>query len=129
MAFKATETAASILVADIGLVGVFSSDEERRQGLHVDEMVSRLPEHKKVNPHKLARCLRLLTTEHWYVFETITVDDSMIDGLPSGGQSPLLERSLRLDGGCSAPQAARRGRCTTRLHSSPSWRQQHSQNT
>ena len=129
MALQSVDTAAYILTSDIGLIGVFRTEEERTKGLHVDEMASRLPEHKKVNPHKLARCLRLLSTEHWYVFETITVDDSMIDGLPLGGQSPLLERSLRLDGGCSAPQAARRGRCTTRLHSSPSWRQQHSQNT
>ena len=59
------EPAANILTVEIGLVGVFRTDDERMAGLHVNEMVARLPEGKKVNPGKLARCLRLLSTEHW----------------------------------------------------------------
>ena len=43
------------------------ADEERTKGLHVDELVARLPDGKKVEPQKLARCLRLLSAEHWYV--------------------------------------------------------------
>ena len=55
------------LTAHIGLIDVFKSDEERTKGLHVDELVARLPDGKKVEPQKLARCLRLLSAEHWYV--------------------------------------------------------------
>ena len=62
------DTAVYSLTAHIGLVDMFRSDEERTNGLHVDELVARLPEGKKVNPQKLARCLRLLSAEHWYVF-------------------------------------------------------------
>ena len=65
---RTMDTAAYILTADIGLVGVFLTDEERTSGLSVEEMVSRLPEGKKVDPHKLARCLRLLSVEHWSDF-------------------------------------------------------------
>lgn len=61
---KTHDSASNILVAEIGLVGVFRDNEERTKGLHVDEMVKRLPEEKKVNAWKLARCLRLLCAEH-----------------------------------------------------------------
>ena len=67
MSTKTVDTASYILTADIGLVDVFETDEERCRGLSVEEMVSRLPEGKKTNPQKLARCLRLLSTEHWSV--------------------------------------------------------------
>ena len=59
------DTSAYILTADIGLMNVFRTDEERTAGLSVSEMVARLPEGKKVNPQKLARCLRLLSVDHW----------------------------------------------------------------
>ena len=59
------DTSAYILTADIGLMDVFRTDEERTTGLSVSEMVARLPEGKKVNPQKLARCLRLLSVDHW----------------------------------------------------------------
>ena len=59
------DTSAYILTADIGLMDVFRTDEERTAGLSVSEMVTRLPEGKKVNPQKLARCLRLLSVDHW----------------------------------------------------------------
>ena len=59
------DTSAYILTADIELIGVFRTDGERKAGLHVSEMVARLPEDKKVNPQKLARCLRLLSVDHW----------------------------------------------------------------
>ena len=67
------DSAAHILTAEIGLVGVFRSDTERMTGLHVNEMVARLPEGKKVNPQKLARCLRLLSVEHWWALHYITL--------------------------------------------------------
>ena len=65
MSTQMLDTAAYILTADIDLLSVFRDDDERANGLHVDEMVTRLPENKKVNPRKLARCLRALTTDHW----------------------------------------------------------------
>ena len=65
MSYQVVEPVANILTAEIGLIGVFRTNEERAAGLHVNEMVARLPEGKKVNPGKLARCLRLLSTEHW----------------------------------------------------------------
>lgn len=67
MSSQVLDTAAYILTSDIGLLDVFHTEMERINGLHVDEMVARLPEGKKVNPHKLARCLRLLSVEHWCV--------------------------------------------------------------
>ena len=60
------DTAAYITTGHIGLVNVFETDEERTAGLSVDEIVVRLPADKKVNPQKLARCLRLLSVEHWW---------------------------------------------------------------
>ena len=60
------DTAAYITTGHIGLVDVFKTDEERTAGLSVDEIVARLPADKKVNPQKLARCLRLLSVEHWW---------------------------------------------------------------
>ena len=65
MALQSVDTAAYILTSDIGLIGVFRTEKERTNGLHVEEMISRLPEGKKVPAHKLARCLRLLGGEHW----------------------------------------------------------------
>ncbi|KAI0711128.1 S-adenosyl-L-methionine-dependent methyltransferase [Cerioporus squamosus] len=66
MSAKTVDTASNIMTADIGLVDVFKHDEEKTRALHVDKMVSRLPQGKKVNPQKLARCLRLLSAEHWW---------------------------------------------------------------
>ena len=66
MSTQSLDQAAYILTADIGLINVFRTDEEKTKGLHVEEMVARLPDDKKVDPQKLARCLRLLSTEHWY---------------------------------------------------------------
>ncbi|KAI0746937.1 S-adenosyl-L-methionine-dependent methyltransferase [Daedaleopsis nitida] len=62
----ALDTSAWILTAQINLLDVFRTDEERKSGLHVDEMVARLPEDKKVNPEKLGRSLRFLSTEHMW---------------------------------------------------------------
>lgn len=67
MSAGTADTASYMLSADIGLVGVFQTEEERYAGLSVQELVSRLPDGKKVNPQKLARCLRLLSAEHWSV--------------------------------------------------------------
>ena len=67
MSTQSLDQAAYILTADIQLIDVFHTDEEKTKGLHVDEMVARLPQGKKVDPQKLARCLRLLSTEHWSV--------------------------------------------------------------
>ena len=65
MSMRMLDTSAYILTADIGLMDVFRTDEERTTGLSVSEMVTRLPEGKKVSPQKLARCLRLLSVDHW----------------------------------------------------------------
>lgn len=43
------------------------TDEEKRAGLHIEEIVARLQEGKKVHPKKVARCLRLLSTKHWWI--------------------------------------------------------------
>ncbi|RPD73781.1 S-adenosyl-L-methionine-dependent methyltransferase [Lentinus tigrinus ALCF2SS1-7] len=67
MSTRSLDQAAYILTADIRLIDVFHTDEEKAKGLHVDEIVARLPEDKKVDPQKLARCLRLLSTEHWWI--------------------------------------------------------------
>ncbi|KAI0737650.1 hypothetical protein C8Q80DRAFT_1276390 [Daedaleopsis nitida] len=67
MSTQSLDQAAYILTADIRLLDVFKTDQEKRTGLHVDEMVARLPAGKKVDPDKLARCLRLLSTEHWWI--------------------------------------------------------------
>lgn len=67
MSTQALDQSAYILTADIGLVDVFKTDEEKSGGLHIEEIVARLPEGKKVHPQKLARCLRLLSTEHWWI--------------------------------------------------------------
>ncbi|TBU61151.1 hypothetical protein BD310DRAFT_239451 [Dichomitus squalens] len=66
LALRAVDTSAYILTADIELVDVFKSDEEKRGGLHVDHLVARLPAEKKVDSQKLARCLRLLAASHWW---------------------------------------------------------------
>ncbi|RPD73782.1 S-adenosyl-L-methionine-dependent methyltransferase [Lentinus tigrinus ALCF2SS1-7] len=63
---QSLDQAAYILTADIRILDVFRTDEEKANGLHVDEIVARLPVGKKVDPEKLARCLRLLSTEHWW---------------------------------------------------------------
>ena len=64
MSTKSLDSAAHILVAEIGLIGVFRNDEERVRGLHVDELVARLSDQKRVNGRKLTRCLRLLCIDH-----------------------------------------------------------------
>ena len=66
MSTQMLDTAAYITTGHIGLVNVFATDAERAAGLPVDELVARLPPSKKVNPQKLARCLRLLSGEHWW---------------------------------------------------------------
>ena len=67
MSTQMLDTDAYITTGHIGLVNVFATDAERAAGLPVDELVARLPDGKKVEPQKLARCLRLLSAEHWYV--------------------------------------------------------------
>ena len=66
MSIKTLDQTAYMLTADIDLLDVFRTEEEKVNGLHVDEMVARLPKGKKVDPQKLGRSLRLLSTEHWY---------------------------------------------------------------
>ena len=67
MSVKALDQTAYMLTADIDLLDVFKTEDEKINGLHVDEIVARLPKEKKVDPQKLGRSLRLLSTEHWYV--------------------------------------------------------------
>ncbi len=67
MSTQSLDQAAYIMTADIQLIEVFHTEQEKTEGLHVNEIVARLPEGKKVDPQKLARCLRLLSTEHWYL--------------------------------------------------------------
>ena len=67
MSVKTLDQTAYMLTADIDLLDVFRTADEKAGGLHVDEMVARLPKGKKVDPQKLGRTLRLLSTEHWYV--------------------------------------------------------------
>ena len=66
MSIKALDHTAYMLTADIDLLDVFKTEDEKIDGLHVDEMVARLPNGKKVDAQKLGRSLRLLSTEHWY---------------------------------------------------------------
>ena len=66
MCSQSLDQAAYLLTADIRLLDVFRTDEEKARGLHVRDMVARLPAGKKVNEQTLARSLRLLTTEHWW---------------------------------------------------------------
>ena len=66
MSIKALDQTAYMLTADIDLLDVFKTQDEKIDGLHVDEMVARLPNGKKVDAQKLGRSLRLLSTEHWY---------------------------------------------------------------
>ncbi|KAI0746870.1 O-methyltransferase-domain-containing protein [Daedaleopsis nitida] len=67
MASRSLDQAAYILTADIRLLDVYRTDQERLDGLHITEMVARLPKTKRVDGQKLARCLRLLSTDHWWV--------------------------------------------------------------
>ena len=67
MSVKVLDQTAYMLTAHIDLLGVFKTEGEKADGLHVDEMVARLPQGMKVDPQKLGRSLRLLGTEHWYV--------------------------------------------------------------
>ncbi|TFK85023.1 S-adenosyl-L-methionine-dependent methyltransferase [Polyporus arcularius HHB13444] len=67
MSTQSLDQAAYIMTADIQLIDVFHTEQEKTAGLHVNEIVARLPEGKKVDPQKLARCLRLLSTEHWWI--------------------------------------------------------------
>ena len=60
MSVKALDQTAYMLTADIDLLDVFKTEDEKMNGLHVDEIVARLPKEKKVDPQKLGRSLRLL---------------------------------------------------------------------
>ncbi|KAM5543341.1 hypothetical protein V8D89_003215 [Ganoderma adspersum] len=73
MSVKALDQTAYMLTADIDLLDVFKTEDEKTDGLHVDEIVARLPKEKKVDPQKLGRSLRLLSTEHWWIEKSADV--------------------------------------------------------
>ena len=71
MSVKVLDQTAYMLTADIDLLDVFKTEEEKFNGLHGNEMVARHPRGKQVDPQKLGRSLRLLSTEHWYVLHIL----------------------------------------------------------
>ncbi|PIL28325.1 hypothetical protein GSI_09614 [Ganoderma sinense ZZ0214-1] len=73
MSVKPLDQTAYMLTADIDLLDVFRTEDEKTDGLHVHDIVARLPEEKKVDPQKLGRSLRLLSIKHWWVEKSADV--------------------------------------------------------